>query len=256
MTQSTNPPDIRYDRGLRQFYDKEAAQYDAIRYTSAEGRFFSNLEMTVLKSWLPSPTGMKILDVPAGTGRLSVGMAALGATVVGADISRNMLAEAKTKAANNRIPHAHFIQGSGTQLPFPDGTFDAVASFKFFHLVPNERKAEFISEMTRVLKPGGRLIIEFNSPFYGIFLAAFRYYFMKKSPGGMRTKCLFPDQVPTLFRGLKVTRRFGVKLPAAGALAAVFGERTMEALNLWFGRVPGLRYFAYAIIIEARKPLS
>jgi hypothetical protein len=109
--------------------------------------------------------------------------------------------------------------------------------------------------MTRVLKPGGSLIIEFNSPFYAGVLAAFRYYFRKKVPGGMRKKCLFPDQVAWLFQGLQVTRRCGVKLPLAGALATVLGTKTTEAIDMWFGGLPGLRYLSYAIIVEARKPL-
>ena len=242
------------DRRLRDSYDKEAAQYDALRYESTEGRFFSNLELKVLESWMPLGPGNKILDMPAGTGRLSLALSQHGATVVGVDISRNMLAAADSKVENQLTKHAHFAQGSGVQLPFADNTFDAVASFKFFHLVPNDRKPLFIREMTRVLKPGAPLIVEFNSPYYGGFLAAFRYYFRKKRPGGMRKKCLFPDQVSTLFQGLEVIRKCGVKLPGSGAVATVLGTRMTETIDLWFGRLPGLRYLSYGIIIEARKP--
>ena len=242
------------DRRLRDSYDKEAAQYDALRYESTEGRFFSNLELKVLESWMPLGPGNRILDMPAGTGRLSLALSQHGATVVGVDISRNMLAAADSTTQNQLTNHAHFAQGSGVQLPFADNTFDAVASFKFFHLVPNDRKPLFIREMTRVLKPGAPLIVEFNSPYYGGFLAAFRYYFRKKRPGGMRKKCLFPDQVSTLFQGLEVIRKCGVKLPGSGAVATVLGTRMTETIDLWFGRLPGLRYLSYGIIIEARKP--
>jgi ubiquinone/menaquinone biosynthesis C-methylase UbiE len=252
----TGQVQTRDDRRLRESYDREAADYDALRYVSTEGRFFANLELTILRSWLPLAPGKKILDMPAGTGRLSVDLSGKGATVVGADISRNMLREADAKAAKEQASHAHFVQGSGVQLPFEDNTFDAVVSFKFFHLVPNERKRAFIEELTRVLKPGCPLVVEFNSPFYGGVLAAFRYYFKKKRPGGMRKKCLFPDQVGGLFQGLEITRRCGVKLPGTGAVSAVLGRRATEALELWFGRLPGLRYLSYAIMIEARKPLT
>jgi ubiquinone/menaquinone biosynthesis C-methylase UbiE len=254
-TQRTSQSDISYNQRLRQSYDREAAQYDALRYESAEGRFFSRLEVTILKSWLPLRHGGKVLDMPAGTGRLSIQLSDAGVCVVGTDISHNMLAQAEVKA-RKRKHQPHFVQGSGLELPFQDNTFDAVVSFKFFHLVPNDSKPQFIRELARVLKPGCPLIVEFNSPFYGVFLAAFRYYFRKKYPGRMRTKCLFPDQVPELFSGLEVKRRCGVKLPAAGAVAAVLGTRLTEALNLWFGRLPGLRYLAYAIVIEARKPIQ
>ena len=254
ITQTDQRKEALHDNRLRESYDKEAAQYDALRYESGEGRFFSNLEITILKSWLSLAPGKRILDIPAGTGRLSVALSHSGATLVGADISRNMLVQADRKAGKENRANAHFVQGSGVQLPFADNTFDAVISFKFFHLVPNDRKRDFILEMARVLKPGGLLIAEFNSPFYGGVLAAYRYYFRKKQPGGMRKKCLFHDQVQGLFEGLEVTRRLGVKLPAAGALASVLGVAATEKLDQLFGRIPGVRYLSYAIMIGARKP--
>jgi hypothetical protein len=72
----------------------------------------------------------------------------------------------------------------------------------------------------------------------------------------MRKKCLFPDQVKPLFEGLEVTRRIGVKLPMSAAIANVLGRKRTDRLNLWIGNLPGLRYLTYALIIEARKPLS
>ena len=166
----------------------------------------------------------------------------------------NMLRAAMDKKRRDGVAHAHFAQLNGLGLPFADDTFDAVTSFKFFHLVPNETKRAFIEEMARVTKPGGKIVIEFNSPYYGGALAFYRYYFRKRKPGGMRQKCLFPDQVPTLFEGLNVRRRLGVKLPFAGALSRVLGRRAVAAVNRIVGSIPGVRYVAYAILIEAEKP--
>jgi demethylmenaquinone methyltransferase/2-methoxy-6-polyprenyl-1,4-benzoquinol methylase len=240
------------DTGLRGSYDREASKYDERRYYSIEGRLFSEMEVAILRSWVKLSPGDRVLDLPAGTGRMSFALAHTGAVVVGADISANMLTAAAAKnEAQNRV---HFAQASGVELPFADNTFDTVTSFKFFHLIPNDRKPAFIREMTRVLKPGKSLIVEFNSPFYGVVLAAFRYYFLKKHPGMMRMKCLFPDQIPVLFSGLEVRRCLGVKLPFAGALSAVIGRRATERLDAWVGRLPGLKYLSYAIMIEARKP--
>jgi demethylmenaquinone methyltransferase / 2-methoxy-6-polyprenyl-1,4-benzoquinol methylase len=242
--------------GLRDAYDREASQYDARRYDSAEGRLFSELEVDILRSWLDLKPGVRVLDVPAGTGRLTFALAQSGATVVGADVSAGMLSVAASKCRDAGVSSAHVTQGDGSRLPFADNTFDAVVSFKFFHLVPNDRKRAFIQDMARVLKPGKPLIVEFNSPYYGVFLAAIRYYFFKKRPGGMRKKCLFPDQVGPLFEGLEVTRRIGVKLPMSAAIASVLGRDRTDRLNLWVGKLPGLRYLTYAVIIEARKPAA
>lgn len=244
------------DTALRGSYDREAAQYDERRYHSAEGKLFSNLELAVLRNWLPLTSRPLVLDMPAGTGRLSWALAERGATVVGADISANMLQVAASKQTADHEGRVYFAQASGVDLPFPDNTFDVVTSFKFFHLIPNERKRQFVREMTRVLKPGKPLVVEFNSPFYGGILAAVRYYFRKRHAGGMRMKCIFPDQVSWLFEGLEVTRQQGVKFPLSTVAAAVLGHRVVAELNLWFGRLPGVRYLAYAIIIEAKKPIG
>jgi demethylmenaquinone methyltransferase/2-methoxy-6-polyprenyl-1,4-benzoquinol methylase len=243
-----------WDNSLQKSYDEEARHYDARRYRSAEGQFFSRLELQVLDLAVQPKRGMTVLDLPAGTGRISLGVAASGARVVGGDISQGMLRMAASKAPAEPPGRVSFAQMNAEQLPFADATFDVVTSFKFFHLIPNEVKPQLVREMARVLKPGGRLVAEFNSPFYGGGLAFLRYYFRKQRPGGMRMKCLFPDQVASLFSGLVVTAKYGVKLPLSGALAKVVGSRAMESLNLAFGRIPGVRYFAYAIIVVAEKP--
>jgi SAM-dependent methyltransferase len=254
MAPVTQP--LSRDPGLRASYDREALCYDERRYHSAEGRLFSDLELTVLRSWLALTPESRVLDVPAGTGRLTFALAGTGARVVGADISANMLRMAASKRSANDGERVCFTQSSGVQLPFPDNTFDAVVSFKFFHLIPNDRKPLFIREMIRVLKPGKTIVVEFNSPFYGGILAALRYYLRKKHPGGMRMKCIFPDQVPVLFSGVEVERTYGVKLPLSGALSALVGRPAIDALNFWFGRLPVAKYLAYAIMIEARKPAA
>lgn len=244
-----------WDASLRRGYDREAKQYDDRRYRSAEGRLFSRLELTILDAILEPRPGIRILDVPAGTGRLSVELARSGAHVVAGDISLNMLKAAASKVSRPAEVAPSFAQVKAGELPFPDDTFDAVISFKFFHLVPNDVKPLLLRDMARVLKPGGKLVVEFNSPFYGGFLAFWRYYFRKQRPGGMRTKCLFPDQLPALFAGLPVTQNYGVKLPLSGVISRLVGVGPVDAVNAWFGRLPGLKYGCYALIVEARKPL-
>lgn len=244
------------NESLRGMYDREASRYDARRYDAAEGRLFSALEIDYLLANLELASNSRVLDMPAGTGRLSVALAGSGATVVGADISENMLRVAASKVPAGTGPRPSFVQGSGLQLPFADDTFDAVVCFKFFHLIPNELKPQFMLEFRRVLKPGRKLVVEFNSPFYGVFLATLRYYFRKKKPGGMRMKCLFPDQVQPLFDGFEIVRKQGIKLPLSGALSSILGATATGGLNKWFGSLPGLRYLTYALIIEAVKPGS
>jgi ubiquinone/menaquinone biosynthesis C-methylase UbiE len=251
---SDDEQEMTWDKGLRKSYDQEARQYDARRYISREGQQFNRLELNILRGILPTGPGKWIFDVPAGTGRLSVELGKDGTRVVGGDLSLNMLNQAAAKAAESHRTDLWFTQANAGQLPFRDGTFDAVVSFKFFHLVPNDVKPVLIREMIRVLKPGGKLIAEFNSPYYGGLLAFLRYYFRKKHPGGMRMKCLFPDQVTALFEGVRVRQIHGVKLPLSGAIESMLGRGAVDAFTIWFGKLPMLRYLSYALIVEAEKP--
>jgi len=146
----------------RRAYNDAAAQYDAERYESTEGRFFNDFEIEILEEWLRPRPGLKVLELPAGTGRVAVPLAKRGATVIGGDISENMLRVAIDKKQREGASSAHFAQVNGLGLPFADETFDAVTSFKFFHLVPDHLKRTFIEEMARVTKVGGKVVIEFK----------------------------------------------------------------------------------------------
>jgi demethylmenaquinone methyltransferase/2-methoxy-6-polyprenyl-1,4-benzoquinol methylase len=105
------------------------------------------------------------MDLCCGTGDLSVWLARLapaGTEVVGLDYSLPMLTRAKEKVA--RFPlktDVTFIHGDVGDLPFPNGYFDSIGiSFAFRNLTYKNPKTEFyLSEVVRVLKPGGEFVI-------------------------------------------------------------------------------------------------
>jgi ubiquinone/menaquinone biosynthesis C-methylase UbiE len=70
----------------------------------------------------------------------------------GLDFDREKLMEGKRKFINN-----HYICGSGEQLPFKDGSIDVITFFETLEHVENERK--FVSEIHRVLKPDGAIML-------------------------------------------------------------------------------------------------
>jgi SAM-dependent methyltransferase len=81
----------------------------------------------------------------------------LGHEVEGVDLNETMLA-----IACERVPAAHFQQGTFEALPFDDGAFDiAVSSLALTHL-PNIRPA--LAEMARVVKPGGHAVLSDMHP--------------------------------------------------------------------------------------------
>ncbi|HSM39612.1 MAG TPA: class I SAM-dependent methyltransferase [Afifellaceae bacterium] len=111
--------------------------------------------------------GQDVLDVACGTGVLA-GAAARrigsGGTVTGLDCNESML-----DIARRCRPEIEWISGQAESLPFADARFDAVASQ--FGLMFFEDRPQALSEMWRVLKPGGRLAVavwdsQDNSPGY------------------------------------------------------------------------------------------
>jgi demethylmenaquinone methyltransferase/2-methoxy-6-polyprenyl-1,4-benzoquinol methylase len=114
--------------------------------------------------------GERILDVAAGTGTSTAALARHGASVVGLDFSPSMVAEARRKHKK-----LEFIEGDATKLPFGDDEFDAVAISFGLRNIQDPKAA--LSEMYRVLKPGGRLVIcEFSKPPVAIMRAGYNAY--------------------------------------------------------------------------------
>ncbi|CAD7767199.1 MAG: Ubiquinone/menaquinone biosynthesis C-methyltransferase UbiE [Candidatus Argoarchaeum ethanivorans] len=105
---------------------------------------------------------LKILDVGAGNGSLSLLFAEMGHDVVGIDISTEMLAVAKKKAKERGVDPDLRI-GDAESLDFDDESFDSVVSRIVLGTLPNHETA--IAEWMRVLKPGGRVYtFEIDSP--------------------------------------------------------------------------------------------
>ncbi|HEY0171147.1 MAG TPA: methyltransferase domain-containing protein [Pyrinomonadaceae bacterium] len=112
--------------------------------------------------------GDEVLDVGCGTGG---GVRALATRfpeagrVVGIDKSETMVAEARARTAAAAVPAGacapvEFRVADAHQLPFPEASFDATYSLRVFEIIGEPRDA--LSEMARVLRPGGRLVV--NGP--------------------------------------------------------------------------------------------
>ena len=103
--------------------------------------------------------GADLLDCPSGYGRHSVEFARLGMHVVGAERSEVLLAEARCLAGEGDWPR--WVQADYRELPFEDATFDCVANlFSSLGYWGEEADRLAIREFRRVLRPGGKLVIE------------------------------------------------------------------------------------------------
>lgn len=105
--------------------------------------------------------GLRLLDVGCGTGTLAILAARLGgsgARVTGIDPAPRQIARARAKARRAGLD-IDFRQGVIEDLPFDEESFDAVTSTLMMHHLPDELKARGLSEIGRVLEPGGRVVI-------------------------------------------------------------------------------------------------
>ncbi len=103
-----------------------------------------------------------VLDVACGTGDQAFELAQRGHTVVGIDLSPDMVRVARKK--NHWPDLVTFIEGDATQMPFPDSTFDVSLISFALHDMPVFIRTNVLKEMKRVTKPGGEIIvIDYNN---------------------------------------------------------------------------------------------
>ena len=96
--------------------------------------------------------GVRVLDVATGPGYVAAACAVRGAEVVGVDVAAEMVS-----LARRLRPELEFRQADAEQLPFADGSFDAVvANFLLPHV---GRPEQIAAELARVLRPDGRLAL-------------------------------------------------------------------------------------------------
>jgi ubiquinone/menaquinone biosynthesis C-methylase UbiE len=208
-----------YSEVKRADYTEEAEVYDLKRFSNFGGRFFVELTNDIVYDLLKAKKGERILDLATGTGRVSVGLAERGVSLTGVDLTWKMLERAKQKAAEKGLKNISFNVANALKLPFKDNTFDKIISTRFFHILPLAMQKEIVQEIIRILKPGGTLIVEFNSPFAGLFLWAIR--------GDHQV--LWPSETPEIFRGLKIVRKVGVMLPGLGRIARLSFKAGLRA---------------------------
>jgi ubiquinone/menaquinone biosynthesis C-methylase UbiE len=137
-------------------YDLVASRYDAIKqFVPHDEHWF------VADPLLRALDGVKwplVLDVATGTGRLPLALLRehFQGQIVGLDISRGMLRQARAKLQLYG-DQVRLLWQDASALPFGDGTFDAVACLESLEFMP--RPLEALSEMVRVLAPGGVLFV-------------------------------------------------------------------------------------------------
>jgi SAM-dependent methyltransferase len=190
--------------------------------------------------------GGAVLDVGCGTGALAERLAQRGYVVSGVDPSAGML-----EVLRARSPNVTAVQGSGTALPFAADSFDLVVSVATMHHIAAPADVRrTLSEMARVCRPDGRILIWDHNP-----RNPYWSHLMARVPQDTGEERLIPEA--ELFDGLRaagttIVSREQLGLvpdftPPAALPAAAAVERVLE-------RTPYVKRLAAHNVIVARKP--
>jgi len=155
-------------------FDGVAQRYDLVNDVLSLGqdRFWRRQVVTAIN---PRP-GELVLDLAAGTGTSSEPLADTGATVVPTDLSFGMV-----EVGKQRQPGLAFVAADGLHLPYADRSFDAVTISFGLRNMEDTRAA--LTELLRVTKPGGRVVIcEFSTPMAAPFRRLYNLYLVQFLP--------------------------------------------------------------------------
>ena len=152
------PPEDHSQYNYTVYADPAVAEhFDQSRFGGEIGQLVAAAQERVLVDFLGDLHGTTALDVGCGTGRASLILATLGASVTGVDSSQEMLRVARTNAAAASLP-VEFVPGDANSLNFPDVSFDSVISLRMLMHTQDWRRC--LGEMCRV----GRQRVVFDYP--------------------------------------------------------------------------------------------
>ena len=99
----------------------------------------------------------RVVDLGTGTGRMLTLLAPFAREAEGLDLSHHMLTVARANLNRAEVRNARVRQGDATQTPFEDASADLVMVHQVLHYL--EQPEDVISEASRILKPGGQLLV-------------------------------------------------------------------------------------------------
>jgi ubiquinone/menaquinone biosynthesis C-methylase UbiE len=229
------------------YYDRFSRSYDDHRHRGYH-RMIDELELGLIRR---HGTGRDVFEAGCGTGLLLKEAALVARSAVGLDLSRGMVAQAHARQLK-------VVQGSLTNVPVPDESFDLVYSMKVLAHIPPIQAA--ITELARITRPGGHLLLEFYNPF------SLRYLAKRLAGPGRIAEGTTENDVYTRYDTLAQARTY---LPAGLEVVGVRGVRVLTPTSkLWsipglgalFERaeqavcdLPGARHLGGFMIVIARK---
>jgi len=165
---------------VRGVFDSVASRYDVMNDLMSGGLHRLWKTFTIAQSGVRE--GSRVLDIAGGTGDLSLAFAkrvGQRGQVWLTDINNAMLTRGRDRLTDRgyRVPA---LQCDAEKIPFPDNYFDCVTVA--FGLRNMTHKDQALAEMTRVLKPGGRLLVLEFSKVWEPLAPAYDFYSLQILP--------------------------------------------------------------------------
>ncbi|RSM85955.1 class I SAM-dependent methyltransferase [Kibdelosporangium aridum] len=260
---------------IREVYETIAGEYDRrIPGNGPTDEVFTDTELDFLLEKIQRTD--EVLDMGCGTGRFTVPLAERAAKVTGLDISPHMLAVNSSKLRERGLA-ARLVEGDMAALPFPNDSFDAVTSMLALMHIPLEDRQQVFTEVARVLRPGGRLLIGVKNAVFERMFAGDRFadvditdvqagelIFTGTGTGENLTApwhSFSPDDLSRLaaIAGLSVVHLRGNSTISAWLADAVLAEKgirdTVQRIEKCLADVPPFSHLGYHLLAEAVKPI-
>jgi ubiquinone/menaquinone biosynthesis C-methylase UbiE len=155
-------------RAIAEEFDRYKESYDdavnrAIAFSGQKVESFTRVKaedlVRTIGAHFGSPRKLDLLDVGCGIGNYHPFLNPVVGSVHGVDVSAACIAKAQ-----ERNPAVSYLVYGGDRLPYPDRRFDVVFCICVIHHVPPSRWQGFASEMRRVTRPGGLIVVYEHNP--------------------------------------------------------------------------------------------
>ncbi|MGE5558547.1 MAG: methyltransferase domain-containing protein [Bacillota bacterium] len=137
---------------VQEYFNRVAPQYNEQRST-----VYGNALREIILERTRVESGDVAVDVGAGTGYLTLALAAKAGKVYAVDNSSSMLRIAREQASQKGLRNIEFLEGKAEEIPLPGGTADWAFANMLLHHV--EDPLLVLKEIRRILKPGGRIVL-------------------------------------------------------------------------------------------------
>ncbi len=237
-------------------YNGQAAGYDLRSFGSRAGAFSCRYKNTLIVDYLHKFGCLgqmsTLLDCPSGTGRVThflVNSPCECKRIVVCDISPKML-ERNRRTLPPTSAVVTFHEANMKQLPLKSDSVTAACVASFLYLVPRSEYATYLSDIYRVLRPGGIAIVEVSNTFPAYnprnIVRVVRERFIEKRAV---KSYISPSEFCDTFRPFEVVEYAGSEFPLISNRYSVYRQ-----LSRLLGKTPVLKWFSGKFTIVLRKP--